>query len=108
MKKLNEKIAELLLYTCAWCGKELNEDEPVFSVLLKPFADNVDVTKNRGCFIPFPAEIADNIIKVIPGFVPLENSEAHMEGTQIVFAACSEICRKEITKAVTVKWEAKA
>ncbi len=93
-------LEQRLRQTCAWCGKIIGEDEPVYAlgVSCRP---GVDVTELRGTFIPFPLLSG----KTIPAMVSTEDSEAKRDGWDFIFMACSRECAQELRLDLEIEKE---
>jgi len=89
MKKRIKKKRQSILYECAWCGKSIPEDAPVYT-LTGTARPEIDLSKHRGTTLDIPVETAN---KTIPAIVATEDSELKKrKGHDLLFMLCSQSC----------------
>ena len=80
---------------CAWCGKPIPDDAPVFGLGAKK-RPGIDVSEFEGGAIRIPLVTEDQSVIAI---VPAADSEARQDGYEFMFMVCSEGCGSKM-KAV--------
>jgi len=76
--------------TCAWCGKHIPDDTPVFAFGAKS-RPGVDLSEYEGRAIEITI-VARR--KSVPMMVTSADSEAKREGKDFMFMVCSEECAR--------------
>ena len=87
---------------CAWCMKKINDNKPVFGLSVT-FAEGVDYSESEGEIIQIGLQTRNTSVPMI---VTARESEAKLQGTDGIFALCSEKCgnkmKDSLTKEVTI------
>jgi hypothetical protein len=82
---------------CAWCMKKINNNHPVFGLSVK-FAKGIDYTESEGTIIQIGLHTRNTSVPMI---VTAKDSEAKNQGTDGIFALCSEKCGEKMKDTVT-------
>jgi hypothetical protein len=82
--------------TCAWCGKYIHPDTPVFS-RGGTFPPGSDMTALAGQIAPIRFV---NLKKSLLVSFPALDSQAKREGNDFVFLVCSPSCGDELAEAI--------
>ncbi len=88
--------ADEVIGTCAWCGKHIPDDTPVFAFGAKA-RQGVDLSEYEGRAIEITIVARS---KRVPMMVTSADSEAKREGKDFMFMVCSEECAKEAKAAL--------
>jgi|GEM_PF-416088 hypothetical protein len=82
---------------CAWCGADISDEEEVFAVGAK-IKEGIDFVGERVASSGFlPVIVAG---KVVPAVVTAPDSQAKLEGNDIMFMVCGEQCADALKKAL--------
>lgn len=82
---------------CAWCMKIIKNNQPVFGLSVK-FAEGIDYTESEGKIIQIGLSTRNT---TVPMIVTAKGSEAKLQGTDGIFAICSEKCGKKMRETLT-------
>ncbi|MFC0272352.1 hypothetical protein ACFFIX_12995 [Metabacillus herbersteinensis] len=82
---------------CAWCMKKFNDDKPVFGLSVK-FAECVGFSNIEGTITQIKLQTRNTSV---PMNVTASDSEAKKQGTDGIFAICSERCGEKMKDTVT-------
>jgi hypothetical protein len=82
---------------CSWCMKKIKENKPVFGLSVK-FADGVDFSKEEGTITQIKLSARSS---TVPMIVTASNSDAKKQGTDAIFASCSETCGNKIKETIS-------
>ncbi|MGF6952472.1 hypothetical protein QF028_004977 [Neobacillus sp. B4I6] len=77
---------------CAWCMKKISNNKPVFGLSVK-FAEGIDYTESEGTIMQIGLRTRNTSVPMI---VTARESEAKLQGTDGIFALCSEKCGKKM------------
>ncbi len=77
---------------CAWCGKVISEDTPVFGFGAKK-RPQIDITEFKGLAIKMHLTKQN---KDITAFVTTSDSQAKKDGYDFMFLVCSKECAREM------------
>ena len=77
---------------CAWCGKRIDDESPVYGFGVT-FRTDVDLTEYEGHLIELSI-LTKN--KNVPMMVTVEGSDAKIDGHDAMFMTCSNECGKEM------------
>ncbi|WP_307440142.1 hypothetical protein [Bacillus sp. V2I10] len=77
--------------------KKIREDKPVFGLSVK-FAEGVDFSNSEGTITQISLRTRNTSVPMI---VTASNSEAKHQGTDGIFAICSERCGAKMKDTVT-------
>ncbi len=77
---------------CAWCMKKIKDNNPVFGLSVK-FVEGIDFSENEGTIIQVGLHTRNTSVPMI---VTAEDSEAKRQGTDGIFALCSEKCGEKM------------
>ncbi|UOQ92151.1 hypothetical protein MUO14_16865 [Halobacillus shinanisalinarum] len=77
--------------------KKIKDNEPVFGLSVK-FAEGVDYSDSEGTIIQIELNTRNTSVPMI---VTARDSEAKTQGTDGIFALCSEKCGKKMKETVT-------
>ena len=85
---MSKSKSQPLLRTCAWCNREIKDEEDVFG-----FGANashaVDLEGKQGEFVSLNLSLRD---KTVFAFVPEDQDNAKLAGYDLLFITCSEDC----------------
>ncbi|MGP4070006.1 hypothetical protein ACTWP7_15475 [Halobacillus sp. B29] len=81
---------------CSWCMKRIKENDPVFGLSVK-FAEGVDYSDQEGSITQLWLETRNTSVPVI---VTTADSEAKKDGSDAMFALCSEKCGKKMKETL--------
>lgn len=84
---------------CAWCMKKISNNKPVFGLSVK-FAEGIDYTESEGKIIQIDLLTRNTSVPMI---VTARESEAKLQGTDGIFALCSEKCGMKMKDTLTKK-----
>ncbi len=73
---------------CAWCGKKINEESPVYGFGIK-FRPGVNLSEYEGKIIELSI-ITQN--KNVPMMITKDGSDAKIDGNDAMFMTCSNEC----------------
>ncbi len=96
---INNKHSDRLLRTCAWCTREILEDEDIFGFGAKA-SQSVDLNDKEGQFVSLNLPLHD---KTVFALVPTGSSAADIEGFDLVFITCSEDCAQSLKDALDLE-----
>ncbi len=82
--------------SCAWCGKPIPEDTPVFGFGGKA-RPGVDLSKYEGKAVEITIVTMN---RRVPMMVPSADSQAKREGKDFMFMVCSEECGEDAKAAL--------
>lgn len=82
---------------CAWCMKKIRDDRPVLGISVQ-FADGIDFSESQGEVIQIGIHSRNTSVPMI---VPADESEAKLQGTDAIFAMCSEKCANKMKETLT-------
>jgi hypothetical protein len=88
--------ADEVMGSCAWCGKHIPDDTPVFGFGGKA-RPGVDLSEYEGKAIEITIV---TISKRVPMMVTSADSEAKREGKDFMFMVCSEECAEDAKAAL--------
>ncbi|WP_239454236.1 hypothetical protein [Bacillus suaedaesalsae] len=77
--------------------KKIKDDKPVFGLSVK-FADGIDYTESEGTIIQVGLRTRNTSVPMI---VTAKGSDAKNEGTDGIFALCSEKCGTKMKSTLT-------
>ncbi|QKE76073.1 hypothetical protein HPK19_25035 (plasmid) [Arthrobacter citreus] len=86
---------------CAWCMKKIKNDKQVFALSVK-FVEDEDFTESEGKIIHIGLRTRNTSVPMI---VSGKDSEAKSEGTDGIFALCSEKCYKKMKETLSLELE---
>ncbi len=86
---------------CAWCMKKISNNKPVFGLSVK-FAEGIDYNESEGKIIQIGLSSRNTSVPMI---VTARESEAKLQGTNGIFALCSEKCGKKMKDTLTTELE---
>ena len=86
---------------CAWCMKKINNNKPVFGLSVK-FVEGIDYTESEGKIIQIGHRTRNTSVPMI---VTARESEAKLQGTDGIFALCSEKCGTKMKDSLTKELE---
>lgn len=86
---------------CAWCMKKIRNDKPVFALSVK-FVEGEDYTTSEGKIIQIGIRTRNTSVPMI---VAGKESEAKLQGTDGIFALCSEKCHKKMKETLSQELE---
>jgi len=86
---------------CAWCMKKISDNKPVFGLSVK-FVEGIDYTESEGTIIQIGLRTRNTSVPMI---VTASNSEAKLQGTDGIFAICSENCGKKMKNTLNKELE---
>ncbi len=89
---MNQAKKNKLLHTCAWCTKEIVEDEDVFGFGAKA-SQSIDLSDKEGQFVSLNLALQD---KTVFALVPAKTSSANAGGFDLLFITCSEDCAQSL------------
>jgi hypothetical protein len=96
---IDNKHTDRLLRTCAWCSREISEDEDIFGFGAKA-SQAVDLSDKEGQFVSLKLPLQD---KTVFALVPTGSSAADNEGFDLVFITCSEDCAQSLKDALDLE-----
>jgi hypothetical protein len=82
---------------CAWCMKKISDNKSVFGLGVK-FAEGVDYSKSEGTIIQVDLRTRNTSVPMI---VTASDSEAKLQGSDGIFALCSEKCGEKMKNTLT-------
>lgn len=82
---------------CAWCMKKINDNNPAIGLNVK-FAKGVDYSEQEGTIIQVWLNTRNTSVPMI---VTANESAAKNEGTDGVFAICSDKCGVKMEETLT-------
>lgn len=82
---------------CAWCMKKLKSNSPVYGLSVQ-FAEGIDYSGVEGTIIQIRLNSRNTSVPIM---VTAKASEAKNQGTDGVFAVCSEKCGQKMKDTVT-------
>ena len=86
---------------CAWCMKKISNDKPVYAIGVK-FVKGEEYTASEGRIIQISLRTRNTSVPMI---VTGKESEAKLQGTDGVFALCSEKCKKKMKETLSLELE---
>lgn len=95
-EKYSKREQKKLRNICAWCGKKMSSDSPVYTVA-GTFEPGVNFEDKEGTFIPVHLFSTD---KILPMFVTPSWSQARQEGKNFIYMLCSEECAWHLRAAL--------
>jgi hypothetical protein len=88
-----------MIKRCGWCGKRIPQDAEVFGLRCK-YMPGTDISGPETRAI---ALYVHAVRRWVPAIVPAQGSPAKQEGTDLVFAVCSDSCGKSLKAALAEK-----
>ncbi|MBW2039692.1 MAG: hypothetical protein JRI46_08865 [Deltaproteobacteria bacterium] len=95
-KKKGYVKQEPLMNTCAWCNKRIPEDFEVFGLGAKVKQES-DLADKEGKIIQLFLVVAN---KTVPAIVTTNNSQAKIDGIDLMFMTCSQDCAESLRDAL--------
>lgn len=89
---MNKTKKEQLLHTCAWCTREIAENEDIFGFGAMASKD-IDLEGKEGEFVSLNLALRD---KTVFAFVPEKTEDSNMAGYDLLFITCSEDCAQSL------------
>lgn len=86
---------------CAWCMKKISNNKQVFALSVK-FVEGEDYSESEGKIIQIGLRTRNTSVPMI---VAGNESEAKLEGTDGIFALCSENCYKKMKETLSQELE---
>lgn len=85
-----------IMFRCAWCMKKIAAEDPLLGLNIT-FADNVDFSEKEGEIIQVFLESRNTSVPMI---VTTSDSEAKKNGSDGIFALCTDKCAKKMRKTL--------
>ncbi len=82
---------------CAWCMKKIRDEKPVFGLSVK-FAEGIEYSESEGMIIQIGLHSRNTSVPMI---VTARESKAKLQGTDGIFALCSEKCGVKMRDTLT-------
>lgn len=84
------------MFRCAWCMKKIAENDSLLGLNVT-FAEGVDFTKDEGKVIQVFLQSRNTSVPMI---VTASDSDAKKEGSDGIFAMCSDKCGEKMRRAL--------
>jgi hypothetical protein len=95
----NNTQTDRLLHICAWCNKDIQENDEVFGFGAKA-SHGIDLSDKEGQFVSLNLALLD---KTVFALVPSISSTAKTGGYDLVFITCSEDCAQSLKDALELE-----
>ncbi len=82
--------------TCAWCNKQIGEDEECYGMGAKARA-GMDLREAEGTIVDIWVESAE---RSVPAIVVVSGSDAKKDGHDMIFMTCGRGCAEELRNAL--------
>ena len=86
--------------TCCWCGEEISQDSPVYS-LSATFRQDAEVPVEKEAYVievMVPKSMDSTKYTSLWAIVTGRDSDAKKEGIDLIFMLCSKKCGSELKK----------
>lgn len=89
------------MFRCAWCMKKIGEEDPVLGLNIT-LAENIDFSEKEGEIIQVFLQSRNTSVPMI---VTTSDSEAKKNGSDGIFALCTEKCGKKMKETLVYEKE---
>ena len=96
---MNNTQTDRLLHICAWCNRDIQEDEEIFGFGANA-SQGIDLSDKEGEFVSLNLTLLD---KTVFALVPSSSSTAKTDGYDLIFLTCSEDCAQSLKDSLELE-----
>lgn len=96
---MTEPHTDDLLHQCTWCGNTIKENEDYFGFGARASRD-VDLEDKAGQFVSLNLSLLE---KTVAALVPSDLGAPELNGHDLVFITCSEVCASSLKEALDIE-----